>query len=187
MTRKSPKSIASRGAKEQEAAEDLLEALGEYYDRSDADDENFKPEPIVATDPGMAGDVHRAFSAYRKSLPRRRLPPQLSKIRRSLFRASRQRRREAIDLAEMAATWLENEYDLNDGPERSIYPSPELYERDKWIYEQMKEGISFPELSSRLKKCAKERHWQIISSRRGIKGAAKRWAKYRNLEPVHFA
>lgn len=169
-----PEQSSSVPPEEFVSAERLSEALAEYFDRSDVDDDDFFPEPIVSDDSDVAGDVHRAFSAYRASL-KKRLPPVLSKIRHKLFQTSRKGDMAAIGHAEEAAQWLEDRYGFEQ-PKRSHYPCPEHYARDKWIYDNW--GLGVAKLSSELKQKAPKEHWCVISSRQAFYDAHARFKKH---------
>lgn len=53
--------------------------------------------------------------------------------------------------------------------------------RDKWIYDQCCELIAYDTIRTRL---AKKTAWELIETAQGIKAAAKRYAKSRNLPPI---
>ncbi len=65
------------------------------------------------------------------------------------------------------------------------YPTPDLYARDKWIYENIQSHTRHS-LSLALSKKARIEKWQIISSRNGFKKAANRYAKYHGLPERTF-
>ncbi len=55
-------------------------------------------------------------------------------------------------------------------------------ERDRWIYEQVKEDVKYSAILARLKRIAEENGWSIIGTIPGIKDAAKRYADRHALE-----
>ena len=85
---------------ELDAAEQLLNALEDYYDVSDED-----PEPIV---PGH--QIHVAVGNWRQSLPRNNLFPEFSRLREQLWKSSKMDRGEAKGVANQFAELLINRY-----------------------------------------------------------------------------
>lgn len=65
------------------------------------------------------------------------------------------------------------------------YPTPNNYARDKWIYENI-DRYSCAKLSVKLKETGKPHHWALVTSRNGLKDAAKKYAGYAGLPVKGF-
>ncbi|HUT91491.1 MAG TPA: toll/interleukin-1 receptor domain-containing protein [Thermoguttaceae bacterium] len=59
----------------------------------------------------------------------------------------------------------------------AAYPTPDNYERDKWIYEQRRAGRTIPEIQGDLN----QTKWYLLDSPNGIRDAVKRYANYAEL------
>jgi hypothetical protein len=65
------------------------------------------------------------------------------------------------------------------------YPTPESYERDMWIYDNIA-TYTCRTLSAEMKVRGRGRGWRFISSRNSIKEAADRYADFHNLPQRRF-
>ena len=61
----------------------------------------------------------------------------------------------------------------------SGYPTPENYERDKWIYEQRKAGRTIPQIIDEL--ANNKRRWGPLNADNSIREAEKRYANFHGL------
>ncbi len=65
------------------------------------------------------------------------------------------------------------------------YSHPDEYERDKWIYENI-DCHSFEELSQKLNILARQKNWNVITSRNGFKKRADAFSTFHNLPGKRF-
>lgn len=63
-----------------------------------------------------------------------------------------------------------------NGSKRQDYPTPDNFDRDKWIYEQRKAGKSIPVIRNDLER--NKRGWEPLYSENGIRDAANRYADH---------
>ena len=66
------------------------------------------------------------------------------------------------------------------------YKWPASYERDKWIYDYIPKH-SCSDTVTALEKLAIKKNWDLVTSRNGLKKAAKRYADFHGFESVNFS
>lgn len=63
----------------------------------------------------------------------------------------------------------------------AVYPTPDNYERDKWIYEQHHANKTIREIHEGLEQRAHAHDWEPLTSDNGIREAWKRYARHHGL------
>jgi hypothetical protein len=73
---------------------------------------------------------------------------------------------------------VDNKPPVSDAP-KATYPTPENYERDKWIYEQREAKRTIADIRSDLE--TNTHGWEPLYSDNGIREAVARYAKHSGL------
>lgn len=63
---------------------------------------------------------------------------------------------------------------------KTDYPTPDNYERDRWVYEQRQAGRTIPEIQEGL---SAKHGWEPLYSPNGIREAVKRYANHLGVSP----